>query len=186
MDTIRNGEFGLTNTNRLVRFYKGATGLKTGSTSKAGFCVSVTAERGGTGFIAVIMGAPSRDVRNECAKMLLDYGFSNYESYTSPKTDLPELYVKGGVSDFCTLDVGSFSAVLKKGDGARVTYETVLPEELVAPVAQGDKIGEAIFKLDGQIIGKCDIVAAETVDKVSFSEILWRVMKRFLFCTENG
>lgn len=186
MDTIRNGEFGLTNTNRLVRFYKGATGLKTGSTSKAGFCVSVTAERGGTGFIAVIMGAPSRDVRNECAKMLLDYGFSNYESYTSPKADLPELYVKGGVSDFCTLDVGSFSAVLKKGDGARVTYETVLPEELVAPVAQGDKIGEAIFKLDGQIIGKCDIVAAETVDKVSFSEILWRVMKRFLFCTENG
>ena len=186
MDTIRNGEFGLTNTNRLVRFYKGATGLKTGSTSKAGFCVSVTAERGGTGFIAVIMGAPSRDVRNECAKMLLDYGFSNYESYTSPKIDLPELYVKGGVSDFCTLDVGSFSAVLKKGDGARVTYETVLPEELVAPVAQGDKIGEAIFKLDGQIIGKCDIVAAETVDKVSFSEILWRVMKRFLFCTENG
>jgi D-alanyl-D-alanine carboxypeptidase (penicillin-binding protein 5/6) len=186
MDTIRNGEFGLTNTNRLVRFYKGATGLKTGSTSKAGFCVSVTAERGGTGFIAVIMGAPSRDVRNECAKMLLDYGFSNYESYTSPKADLPELYVKGGVSDFCTLDVGSFSAVLKKGDGARVTYETVLPEELVAPVAQGDKIGEAIFKLDGQIIGKCDIVAAKTVDKVSFSEILWRVMKRFLFCTENG
>lgn len=184
MDTIRNGEFGLTNTNRLVRFYKGATGLKTGSTSKAGFCVSVTAERGGTGLIAVIMGAESRDVRNECAKMLLDYGFSNFESYTSPKIGLPELYVKGGVSDMCALDVGSFSAVLGKGEGARVKYDAVLPEELVAPVMQGDKVGEAVFTLDGEVIGKCDIVAAETVEKISFSEVLWRVMKKFLFCGE--
>lgn len=184
MDTIRNGEFGLTNTNRLIRFYKGATGLKTGSTSKAGFCVSVTAERGGTGLIAVIMGAPSRDVRNECAKMLLDYGFSNFESYTSKKPELPRLYVKGGVSDLCSLDVGSFSAVLEKGQGARVKCETVLPEELVAPVKQGDKVGEVIFSLDGGEIGRCDIVAAETVERISFSEVLWRVVRKFLFGSE--
>lgn len=186
MDTIRNGEFGLTNTNRLVRFYKGATGLKTGSTSKAGFCVSVTAERGDTGLIAVIMGAPSRDVRNECAKMLLDYGFSNYEGYTSPDIELPSLYVKGGVSDLCPLAVGSFSAVLQKGQGARVKYEAVLPEELIAPVTKGDKVGEVIFSLDGAEIGRCDIVAAETVEKISFSEVLWRVMKKFLFCGESS
>ena len=186
MDTIRNGEFGLTNTNRLVRFYKGATGLKTGSTSRAGFCVSVTAERGGMGLIAVIMGAPSRDVRNECAKMLLDYGFSSFESYTTPKPELPALYVKGGVIDFCSLGVGSFSVVLSKGQGAHVKYEIVLPDELVAPIMQGDKVGDVIFTLDGREIGRCDIVAAENVEKISFSEILWRVMKKFLFCGENS
>ena len=182
MDSIRNGEFGLTNTNRLIRFYKGATGLKTGSTLRAGFCVSVTAERGDTGLIAVIMGAPSRDVRNECAKMLLDYGFSNYEGYTSPDIELPELCVKGGVSDLCSLDSGSFSAVLQKGQGTRVKYEAVLPEALIAPVTKGDKVGDMIFLLDGAEIGRCDIVAGETVEKISFSELLWRVMKKFLFC----
>lgn len=186
MDTIRNGEFGLTNTNRLVRFYKGATGLKTGSTSKAGFCVSVTAQRGETGLIAVIMGAASRDVRNECAKMLLDYGFSNFESYTSKKPELPKLYVKGGVFDLCALDVDSFSTVLKKGDAVRIKCDTSLPEELVAPVKQGDKVGEAVFTLDGEVIGRCNIVAAETVEKISFNEVLWRVLKKFLFCNGNG
>ena len=78
MDTVRGGEFGLTNTNRLVRFYKGATGLKTGSTAKAGFCISATAERDGMSLICVIMGAPSRDLRNAAAVRLLDYGFSAY------------------------------------------------------------------------------------------------------------
>ena len=184
MDTIRNGEFGLTNTNRLVRFYRGATGLKTGSTAKAGFCVSVTAQRGDTGLIAVIMGAESRDVRNECAKMLLDYGFSNFEGYTSPIPELPRLYVKGGVSELCTLEMGSFSAVLEKGQSARVECEVSLPEELIAPIEKGEKIGEAIFRLDDKVIGKCDIVAAESIGKISFYEVLWRVAKKFLFC--NG
>ncbi|MBQ8914862.1 MAG: D-alanyl-D-alanine carboxypeptidase, partial [Clostridia bacterium] len=81
MDTIRGGEFGLSNTNRLIRFYKGATGLKTGSTSKAGFCISATAERDGMHLIAVIMGSETRDTRNEAAKKLLDHGFANYCIY---------------------------------------------------------------------------------------------------------
>ena len=85
MDTIRNGEFGLTNTNRLIRFYSGATGLKTGSTSKAGFCMSATAERDGLHLIAVIMGADTRDIRNESAKQLLDYGFAKYSLYEKEK-----------------------------------------------------------------------------------------------------
>jgi D-alanyl-D-alanine carboxypeptidase (penicillin-binding protein 5/6) len=186
MDTIRNGEFGLTNTNRLVRFYRGATGLKTGSTAKAGFCISVTAERDGTSLIAVIMGAESRDVRNECAKKLLDYGFSNYESYSSPMPELPELYVKGGTDELCSLTVGGFSTVLKKGDGARVVCKLELPELLVAPVLEGDKIGEAVFSLDGEIIGRCDITSDETVDKISFYEVLWRMLKKFIFCPADA
>ena len=185
MDTIRGGEFGLTNTNRLIRFYKGATGLKTGSTSKAGFCVSVTAQRGDTGLIAVIMGAESRDIRNECAKMLLDYGFSNFEGYTSPKPELPSLYVKGGVSELCTLEIGSFSAVLEKGQAARVKCDILLPEQLAAPVKKGDKIGEAVFTIDDRVIGKCDIAAAESVDKISFYDVLCRVAKKFLFCNQE-
>ena len=78
MDSIRDGAFGLTNTNRLVRFYPGITGLKTGSTSKAGFCMSATAKRDGMHLIAVVMGAPTRDIRNAAAKELLDYGFAGY------------------------------------------------------------------------------------------------------------
>jgi len=85
MDSIRNGEFGLTNTNRLIRFYSGANGLKTGSTSKAKFCISASAKRDGMQLIAVIMGSPTRDIRNECAKKLLDYGFANYGCYSNPK-----------------------------------------------------------------------------------------------------
>ena len=85
MDTVRNGEFGLTNTNRLVRFYRGATGLKTGSTSKAKFCMSATAKRDGMHLIAVIMGAETKDIRNTEATKLLDWGFANYSLYASER-----------------------------------------------------------------------------------------------------
>ncbi|MBQ4091597.1 MAG: D-alanyl-D-alanine carboxypeptidase, partial [Clostridia bacterium] len=86
MDTVRGGTFGLTNTNRLVRYYRGCTGLKTGSTSKAGFCISATAERDGVSLICVIMGAETRDIRNGLATRLLDYGFANYEVYCHEPT----------------------------------------------------------------------------------------------------
>ena len=96
MDTVRNGEFGLTNTNRLVRFYKGCTGLKTGSTSKAGFCISATAERDGLSLIAVIMGSPSRDERNAAAVNLLNYGFSNFTVFSNtPQKAITISVIKG-------------------------------------------------------------------------------------------
>ncbi|MBQ5809057.1 MAG: D-alanyl-D-alanine carboxypeptidase, partial [Clostridia bacterium] len=101
MDSIRDGAFGLSNTNRLIRFYSGATGLKTGSTAKAGFCISATAERGGMQLIAVIMGAPNRDARNADAKALLDFGFSNYEAYGADGGMIEHISVKGGnVAEF--------------------------------------------------------------------------------------
>ena len=99
MDTVRNGEFGLTNTNRLVRFYSGATGLKTGSTSKAKFCISATAKRDGMHLIAVIMGAPTRDIRNAEAAKLLDWGFANYSLYTYPPSDQGSVKLLGSKND---------------------------------------------------------------------------------------
>ncbi|MBQ3018640.1 MAG: D-alanyl-D-alanine carboxypeptidase, partial [Clostridia bacterium] len=99
MDTVRNGEFGLTNTNRLIRYYSGITGLKTGYTSKAGYCVSASAKRGNLHLVAVIMGAETSNERNNAATKLLDYGFSNYSIYSDKPTDTKTIDVYGGVKD---------------------------------------------------------------------------------------
>ena len=180
MDTIRNGEFGLTNTNRLVRFYRGCTGLKTGSTSKAGFCVSVTAERDGFSLICVIMGAESRDIRNAEAAELLDWGFANYGLYTQATGTLPPMAVKGGVKDRCELAYPSFSAVLPKGDIPTVKQTVSLPEELIAPVGAGDKVGSITFHSNGKPIGEISVIAAESVVKINFFQIFERMIAKFL------
>ena len=120
MDSIRNGEFVLTNTNRLIRFYNGATGLKTGSTSKAMFCVSATAKRGNMHLICVVMGAPSSAVRNNIATELLNWGFSNFELYSNPSEKLNPIKVSGGTEDQCHIYTESFSAVVKKGNASKV------------------------------------------------------------------
>lgn len=176
MDTVRNGEFGLTNTNRLVRFYQGATGLKTGSTAKAGFCISATAERDGLSLIAVIMASPSRDERNEAAKSLLDWGFANYALYK----DLPELTqnvkVIGGCKESIEITSQSFSAVVAKGSEKSIERKIELPDELVAPVRQGDKIGCVKYVQNGKIIGETDICAKESIDKISFFDVLMRIL----------
>ena len=108
-DTIRNGEFTLTNTNRLVRFYDGCNGLKTGSTDKAGYCMSATAKRDGMQLIAVVMGAETRDKRNEIARNLLDYGFANYSYYSAPEEMLEEVPVRFGKTDSICIYSAPFS-----------------------------------------------------------------------------
>ena len=140
MDTIRNGTFGLTNTNRLVRFYKGATGLKTGSTSKAKFCISATARRDGMDLICVIMAADTRDIRNEEAKKLLDWGYANYELYSCPAEELERLAVAGGVSDKVNVYHEGFFCVVRKGEAAKVSKKAKLPEAVQAPIEKGEKV----------------------------------------------
>ena len=140
MDTIRNGTFGLTNTNRLVRFYRGATGLKTGSTDKAGFCVSVTAERDGMSLICVIMGAQTRDIRNAQATKLLDWGFANFACYTSPSPNLKPIPACGGEIDTCPLESLTFSCIIPKNRLSEICVETELPTNVSAPIKKGDKI----------------------------------------------
>lgn len=180
MDTIRNGEFGLTNTNRLVRFYPGCTGLKTGSTSKAGFCVSVTAERDGFSLICVIMGAESRDVRNATATQLLDWGFANYGLYSAESGKLDPLPVTGGSQSACPVAYGAFQAVLPKSMLSAVEVRIDLPDSVVAPIRKGDEIGRVEFWSGETCIGEIPIVAEERVDKINFFEIFTRMLARFL------
>lgn len=181
-DSIRNGAFGLSNTNRLIRFYTGANGLKTGSTSKAGFCISATAERSGMQLIAVVMGSPTRDSRNETAKTLLDYGFANYRYYNSEPKETQQIKVLGGVKSSCRLIIEKFDAVMQKDLYAKgITVETSLPDNIKAPVKAGQKVGEAVFKAGDEIIGTVSIRASERIDKLSFSGILKRLFSSFFY-----
>lgn len=178
MDSIRGGEFGLTNTNRLIRFYKGANGLKTGSTSKAGFCISATAERDGMTLICVIMGAPSRDERNEAAKCAFDYGFANYALYNSDRLFIDAFPVKRGESDVCTLSSETVSFLYPKGSAEKITSDTVLPEYLNAPVHKGDSVGKVVYFLDGEEVGESSVTADDDVKEVGFGYLLLFIIRK--------
>ena len=177
-DTIRNGAFTLSNTNRLIRFYNGANGLKTGSTSKAKFCISASAKRDGMQLIAVIMASPSRDARNESAKKLLDYGFANY-SYTrfesSSAGEVRVLCGKGETVDTC---YDTFSAVVPKG--GKIEQIINLPPEVSAPVEKDDILGTVEYRCDGELVGCVDIKASSNVERLGYFDILARIFKKFL------
>lgn len=179
MDTIREGAFGLTNTNRLVRFYPGCTGLKTGSTSKAGFCVSATAEREQLSLICVIMGAESRDVRNAAAASLLDWGFANFALYTAPAGSSTPVKVAGGIKNECPLRYEAFSCVLPKEKLKAVTTEETLPSGIRAPIREGDEIGTVVYRAGEEEIGRVPVVAAENISKIDFFEIIKRMVAGF-------
>ena len=181
MDTIRDGAFTLTNTNRLVRFYPGATGLKTGSTSKAKFCISATAERNGVALIAVIMGAESRDVRNAEAKKLLDYGFASYAVYRDEGRRIEPIPVVGGMRDLAELAATPFSIALPKEKISLVKATVELPDLLTAPKEKGEAVGRVVYTLDGEVIGDAPITLVGAVDKISFAEVLRRLLGSLSF-----
>lgn len=176
MDTIRNGAFGLTNTNRLVRFYKDATGLKTGSTAKAKFCVSATAKRDGMHLICVIMGAETRDSRNAIATKLLDYGFANYALFHAEGKALDEIKVLGGVENTCALAYDSFDSVVKKGEEGKVQCEIELADNIAAPVKKGTEIGKVIYRSGDEVLGEVAIRTTEQIDKISFWGLTLRMV----------
>ncbi len=180
MDTIRNGQFGLTNTNKLIRFYQGANGLKTGSTSKAKFCISAAAKRDGMQLIAVIMASPSSDVRNQCAKKLLDYGFANYAVYNVTADNLEPLRLTGGNVSNITVSYNPTSFLLEKSKIKDVHYDISLPESVAAPIRQGDKVGEVTFYCGEEKLGTVDVTADCTEEKISYFQMLWSLMKKFL------
>ena len=181
MDTIRDGQFGLTNTNRLVRFYRGCNGLKTGSTAKAGFCVSVTAEREGMTLICVIMGAENRDIRNAEAQKLLDWGFATYGLFTAEAGTLGPVHVAGGDKDEVSLSYPRFTAVLPKGDISSVEHAVTLPDTVTAPIHQGEAVGKITYTCKGNPLGEVSILSNETVEKITFGE-LWRRIWRGMIC----
>ena len=182
LDSIRDGAFGLTNTNRLIRFYKGATGLKTGSTSKAKFCISATAERNGMSLIAVVMAAPTRDTRNAIATSLLDYGFSNYALYRNEKSEISDVRVVGGVKESCSVKEVDFCKVLSKNEASKITRTVELEESVAAPVNEGDRIGRCVYRFGDTVIGESDIVATETVNKIDFVGLLCRMLAKMVLC----
>ena len=178
-DTIRNGEFTLTNTNRLVRFYPGATGLKTGSTSKAKFCISASAERAGMHLVAVVMASPTRDIRNETAKKLLDYGFANYASYHEDGTSLGTLPVRGGVRDFCAVSSRGISLLIDKADAKKVVKKIEISDRLHAPILKGEAVGEIGYYVGERKIGTAQIVADEAIDRIGFGDFFLRMLRNF-------
>lgn len=182
MDSVRNGEFGLTNTNRLIRFYHGANGLKTGSTSKAGFCISATAERDGMQLIAVIMGAPSRDTRNALAASLLDFGFANYSVRSFPGQTVDPVPVKGGTTRSCEASYAAASFVTEKSN-EETTTQVVYNTSLRAPVKKGDVVGTVRFLLGSEELGTTDLVAQSDVKQMTFGEILLHLLRTSCFCS---
>ena len=179
MDTIRNGEFGLSNTNRLVRFYKGITGLKTGSTSKAGFCVSATAKRDGLELIAVIMGAESSEIRNNCATKLLDYGFANYSMFYSDSGICENIPILCGEKDYFNGKYNDFYALGLKNN-MNLTSKITIEENINAPVKENDAIGKIEYFLDGEKIAEEKVFSAESVDKITYLSYLVKILKKFL------
>lgn len=171
MDALRDGKSELVNTNKLVRYYNGATGLKTGTTSKAGCCVAATAERDGMELVAIVMGSNNSNDRFAGAKKLLDYGFANW-SFTSLEVDLSNyqsIEVNKGMADSITPEVTrTFDVLLEKGNQDKVTQKIDLPTELDAPVITGDKIGIATFMLGDKKLGEVPILSANTVEKATF------------------
>ncbi len=177
-DSIRNGEFTLTNTNRLVRFYDGCNGLKTGSTDKAGYCISATAKRNGMQLIAVIMGAETRDIRNNMARELLDFGFANYATYIQNEYMLEQIPVRFGAVDEIMVYSKPFSAVIDKAYVNKIEKKYVIPEYLEAPVSEYAPIGKVEYYLNGNKMGESPIYAKENVDRIGYFGLFCRLLSK--------
>ena len=178
MDTVRNGTFGLSNTNKLVRFYSGATGLKTGYTSQAGFCLSASAQRDGMELIAVVLGCETSAQRFAACRALLDYGFA---SFALIDPELPEkLYVpvKLGTGDYAQAIMAEKNALLiDKSQRNEVTTEVELVSEVTAPVSTGQRLGTLTVKAGEQVLAQIPLVAAEPVTRLSFGDLFLKMLR---------
>lgn len=170
MDYIRAGETQLVNTNKLIRTYNGITGLKTGTTDKAGSCICASAKRDEISVICVVLGAKTTDERFSSASYLLDYGFENFDTVTPEIEKQDEITVLNGMKK----SVGLFfpkeeTLLIKKGDS--VTTETILPESIEAPVISGDTAGRVVYKKNGEIILEKEIKYAENAEMLNFKAV---------------
>ena len=177
MDTVRNGEFGLSNTNKLVRFYDGTTGLKTGYTSGAGYCLSASAERGGMELIAVVMHCKTSPDRFESAKALLNYGFANY-ALVDPMENLtiePVPVVLGRQALVQVQAQGAGTILIDKALAGSVTCAVELDESVTAPVLKGQQLGTLRVEAGGRLLREIALAAAQEVPALGFPDI-WRMM----------
>ena len=184
MDTLRSGTFGLSNTNKLIRFYEGATGLKTGFTQEAGYCISATAERDGMELIAVIMKGTTSDSRNTDAKTLLNYGFSTYTlADIQPEEPLPTLPVTLGAADTValTLPEEGRTLLLEKSQTGGLTQTLDLPETVSAPIRAGQQLGTLTVSRESQTLLTVPVVAAEEVPALTWWEMTGRMLGLLTF-----
>ena len=180
MDTVRNGEFGLSNTNKLVRFYQGATGLKTGFTSQAGYCLSASALREEMELVAVVMGAETSKERFAACKGMLDYGFAGFALIT-PQTETAEIPVKLGVADRVkAIPSGEDAVLIDKAQKSMVTQQVVLEEQIDAPVSKGQRLGTLYIKAGQQVLKEIPMVADQAVEKLTFWQMFGRLFRKLV------
>ncbi|MBE6978437.1 MAG: D-alanyl-D-alanine carboxypeptidase [Ruminococcaceae bacterium] len=179
MDTVRNGSFGLSNTNKLVRFYKGATGLKTGFTAAAGYCLSASAQRDGMELIAVVLGAETSQDRFQACKQMLDYGFANY-ALVQPRPEasylVPVKLGKAGSVSAVPAEEGAL--LLDKSQQNQVNIQVRLEDRITAPVSKGQRVGTLTVSVGQQVLKEIPMVAADSVQKLGFWDIFLTVLRQ--------
>ena len=179
MDTVRDGAFGLSNTNKLVRFYPGATGLKTGFTSGAGYCLSASAQREGMELIAVVMGCATSKERFAACKSMLDHGFANYALVCPEPEEQGPVPVKMGKTDWVrAVASGQEALLVDKAQRGAVTVQVELDESVTAPVSKGQRLGTMTVRSAEQILAQIPMVAEESVEKLTWGNLFVRLFKQ--------
>lgn len=180
IDYVRGGATQLVNTNKLIRGYKGITGLKTGTTSQAGSCITATAERDGLGLIAVVLGADSTDNRFADARALLDYGFAGWAVKIPEAPQLEPVPVARGMAGTVRLQVGeSPKLLLKATDTGAIEPSVVLQEGITAPVSRGDVLGKVVYSSGGEALAEVEITAMEDVEAITFGSAFRYLLRGF-------
>lgn len=187
MDTIRGGAFGLSNTNKLIRFYPGATGLKTGFTSTAGYCLSATARREELELIAVVMGCESAKIRNAACKSMLDYGFAGYCLVSPSLEDAPQVPVRLGSKAFVSLKLdGQGQLLVPKAKRSGIATNIRLEPEVTAPVEAGKQLGSLTVTSGDEVLLEAPLVAAEPVPRLSLGGIYLQILRRAAMARDEG
>ena len=178
MDTVRNGAFGLSNTNKMVRFYAGCTGLKTGFTSGAGYCLSASAQRDGMELIAVVMGSETSQDRFAACKSMLDYGFANYALYTPELPEQAEVPVTLGKAAVAHAVPAQRTEILvEKGQLAGITSELSLEERVTAPVSCAQRLGTLTIKSGQQVLSQVPLVAETAVERKNCGDLFIEMLR---------
>lgn len=179
MDYVRGGETQLVNTNKLVRSYEGITGLKTGTTSAAGSCISATAQRGDLSLISVVLGCATTADRFSDAATLLDFGFANWTSLKAPVPEIENISVKNAMEPTVEVKAQETEKILiPKGKESEVVYEIQMGEIPTAPVEKGQVLGKVQYLLDGEVVQETDIYAVKAVDRITFLSSFFALLQK--------
>lgn len=182
IDHIRNGSTQLVNTNKLLKTYPGSTGLKTGTSEKAGSCICATVERNGVKLIAVILGAENPNERFKEVKSLLDYGFSEFIKVSPEEASIPSsVKVKKGMIKEIGIKSTSLKSILMlKNNSKNISSEITLEEELTAPVQENQKVGEVKYLQNDNLLYTCDITTSDSTDEINFKDVFYKMLGQFL------